>query len=126
MTNATALLDAIAEPMRREIVERLVDEPASVTELAAGLPISRSAVSQHLQVLKAAGLVLDQPVGTKRIYRVDPDALAIIRGYFDAFWKRSLGAFADAAEGSDPAARPTRTTTRTSTRTPTRKSGGTA
>ncbi len=93
---ASVLLDALAEPTRREIVERLVERPSAVTELAAGLPISRSAVSQHLQVLKSVGIVSDEADGTRRIYRVDPAALAIIRAYFDAFWKRSLASFEDA------------------------------
>lgn len=98
MTNAVALLDAFGEPTRRTIVERLVDRPAAVSELARDLPITRSAVSQHLQILKSVGLVTDRAVGTRRIYSVDPAALAIIRGYFDAYWTRSLAAFRDAAE----------------------------
>lgn len=98
MTHASALVDALAEPTRRAIVERLVDAPCSVSEIARDMPISRSAVSQHLQVLKAVGLVHDQALGTRRIYRVDPDALAIVRAYFDAFWQRSLTAFQRAAE----------------------------
>jgi len=98
MTNASALIDAIAEPTRRAIVERLVDGPAAVTDLARDMPISRSAVSQHLQILKSVGLVTDRAVGTRRVYAVDPDALAVIRSYFDAFWTRSLAAFRDAAE----------------------------
>jgi DNA-binding transcriptional ArsR family regulator len=92
------MLDAMAEPMRRRIVEQLAAGPASVTDLARDLPVTRSAVSQHLQILKAAGLVLDRAEGTKRIYQVDPDALAIIRAYFDSFWKRSLQAFQDVVE----------------------------
>jgi DNA-binding transcriptional ArsR family regulator len=98
MTNASALIDAIAEPTRRAIVERLVDGPAAVSDLARDMPITRSAVSQHLQILKSVGLVTDRAVGTRRVYTVDPDALAVIRAYFDAFWTRSLAAFRDAAE----------------------------
>jgi len=98
MTNASALIDAIAEPTRRAIVERLVDGPAAVSDLAREMPITRSAVSQHLQILKSVGLVSDRAVGTRRVYTVDPDALAVIRAYFDAFWTRSLTAFRDAAE----------------------------
>ncbi len=101
MTNAVALLDAFGEPTRRTIVERLIDRPAAVSELARDLPITRSAVSQHLQILKSVGLVTDRAVGTRRIYSVDPAALAIIRAYFDAFWTRSLAAFRDAAEQSE-------------------------
>lgn len=97
MTNASVLLDAIAEPTRRAIVERLADRPSAVTDLARDLPISRSAVSQHLQILKSVGLVTDHAEGTRRVYHVDPDALAIIRAYFDSFWKRSLASFEQAA-----------------------------
>jgi DNA-binding transcriptional ArsR family regulator len=98
VANATELLDALAEPTRREIVERLVTLPSSVSDIARDMPITRSAVSQHLQILKAVGLVSDHAEGTRRIYHVDPDALAIIRGYFDAFWRRSLDSFQQAAE----------------------------
>ncbi len=98
MTTATVLLDALAEPTRRTLVERLADRPAAVSELARDLPITRSAVSQHLQILKSVGLVTDRAVGTRRIYTVNPEALAVIRAYFDAFWTRSLAAFRDAAE----------------------------
>jgi DNA-binding transcriptional ArsR family regulator len=98
MTNADLMLDALAEPARREIVRRLVERPSAVTELAESLPISRSAVSQHLQVLKRAQLVSDRAAGTRRIYRVDPDALAILRAYFESFWSRSLETFAAIAE----------------------------
>ncbi len=94
--SASVLVDAITEPTRRAIVERLVDHPAAVGDIARDMPISRSAVSQHLQVLKSVGIVTDEAVGTRRIYRVDPAALAIIRAYFDAFWKRSLASFEDA------------------------------
>jgi DNA-binding transcriptional ArsR family regulator len=98
MANAGALLEVMAEPVRRTIVERLVDQPASATDLARELPISRSAVSQHLQVLKRVHLVTDRAEGTRRIYTVDPDALAILRAYFESFWNRSLAAFAAATE----------------------------
>jgi DNA-binding transcriptional ArsR family regulator len=101
MTNASALLDVLVEPTRRAIVERLADGPATATDLARELPITRSAVSQHLQQLKAVGLVADRADGTRRIYHVDPDALALLRSYFDAFWQRSLAAFADAAQTED-------------------------
>lgn len=97
-TNASDLLEALAEPTRRSIVERLVTEPSSVSDIARDMPISRSAVSQHLQVLKTVGLVHDRAAGTRRIYHVDPDALALIRSYFDLFWKRSLVAFRDTVE----------------------------
>jgi DNA-binding transcriptional ArsR family regulator len=117
MTNASVLVEALAEPTRREIVERLVEQPSSVTEIARTMPISRSAVSQHLQVLKSVGLVIDRAEGTRRVYRVDPAALAIIRAYFDAFWQRSLVAFQDAAE-PPRGARPQRDSSRNSLKAP--------
>ena len=98
MTNASVLLDVLAEPTRRVILERLVAQPSAVSDIAREMPISRSAVSQHLQILKSVGLVTDHAEGTRRIYRVDPDGLAIICSYFDAFWKRSLSSFQDAAQ----------------------------
>jgi DNA-binding transcriptional ArsR family regulator len=70
----------------------------AVGELAGDLPVSRPAVSQHLAVLKRAGLVVDTPVGTRRVYRVDPDGLEELRAYLDRFWNRALAAFKDAAE----------------------------
>jgi len=98
MANADRMLEALAEPVRLEIVKRLVERPSAVTELAADMPISRSAVSQHLQVLKRAQLVTDRAAGTRRIYQVDPDALAILRAYFDSFWTRSLETFRELAD----------------------------
>jgi len=92
------MLEALAEPVRREIVERLVERPSAVTVLAQDMPISRSAVSQHLQVLKRAHLVTDHAAGTRRIYQVDPDALAILRAYFESFWNRSLETFRELAD----------------------------
>lgn len=102
MTNVTVMLEALGEPMRVTLLDRLIEAPATATELARALPVTRSAVSQHLQVLKAAGLVHDTPAGTSRIYAVDPDALALLRSYFDAFWSRSLDAFRSAAEATEP------------------------
>lgn len=101
MTNAERMLEVLGEPVRRDLVARLVQGPAAVTVLADELPISRSAVSQHLQVLKRAGVVADRADGTSRIYHVDPKALAILRAYFDAFWSRSLETFREFAE-ADP------------------------
>jgi DNA-binding transcriptional ArsR family regulator len=98
MANADRMLEALAEPVRRQIVERLVDRPSAVTELADDLPIGRSAVSQHLQVLKRAQLVTDRAAGTRRIYQVDPDALAILQAYFESFWSRSLETFRELAD----------------------------
>jgi DNA-binding transcriptional ArsR family regulator len=84
----------------------LCERPASVTALASALPVSRPAVSQHLRVLKDVGLVQDRAEGTRRIYTVQPDALAAIRAYFDDFWQQSLMAFRLAAESSRDTTRP--------------------
>jgi DNA-binding transcriptional ArsR family regulator len=84
------------------ILERLLETPATATELAEHLPVTRSAVSQHLQLMKSVGLVDDTPAGTRRVYRADPGALALLRSYFDAFWNRSLEGFRRAAEMPTP------------------------
>ena len=93
MTNAPAMLTALGDPTRQAIFDQLSDGPRAVVEIAAALPVSRPAVSQHLKVLKEAGLVLDQQDGTRRLYRVDPDGLALLREHLDGFWQRSLAAF---------------------------------
>jgi DNA-binding transcriptional ArsR family regulator len=95
---ANASFAALADPMRAAIVERLAERPMAVCELAAGLPVSRPAVSQHLKVLKDASLVRDQAEGTRRIYRLDPAGLGPMREWLDRFWDRSLAAYAEAAE----------------------------
>ena len=97
MTNHEAVLTALADPTRRRIFERLAEHPATVGELARTLPVSRPAVSQHLKMLKTAGLVHDSPLGTRRVYAVDPRGLEAVRDYFDRFWRQSLDAFAAAA-----------------------------
>jgi DNA-binding transcriptional ArsR family regulator len=86
-------LSALADPTRREIFERIADRPRPVGELASALPVSRPAVSQHLKVLKDAGLVTDRPAGNRRIYQVDPDGLGALRDYLDQFWNRALSAY---------------------------------
>ena len=91
-------LDALGDPTRRSIFERLRDGAQSVTELADDLPVSRPAVSQHLRVLKDAGLVRERRDGTRRLYRIDPDGLGEIRDYFDDFWSHVLAAFKEAVE----------------------------
>ena len=98
MTNASAVLTALGDPTRRAIFERLASGPCAVLDISHELPVTRSAVSQHLKVLKSAGLVTDRAVGTRRVYTVDPEALAMVREYFDLFWKQSLAAFRNAAE----------------------------
>jgi DNA-binding transcriptional ArsR family regulator len=91
-------LTALGDPTRRVIFERLAERPRAVGELASALPVSRPAVSQHLKVLKEAGLVIDQPAGTRRIYQVHPDGLAALRGYLDHFWDQALAGFKAAVE----------------------------
>jgi DNA-binding transcriptional ArsR family regulator len=92
---------ALGDPTRRAIFERLADGPSSVGALASGMPVSRPAVSQHLKVLKQAGLVADRQAGNRRIYSIDPDGLGALRAYFDRFWNQALGAFKQAAERRD-------------------------
>jgi DNA-binding transcriptional ArsR family regulator len=89
---------ALGDPTRRAIFERLADRPHAVGELAGELPVSRPAVSQHLKVLKAAGLVLDRPAGTRRIYQLDPDGVRALRTYLDQFWNQALAAYKEAVE----------------------------
>src|SRR3989440_5919855 len=98
MANAPAAFAALSEPMRLAIVERLAAAPTTVGELARDLPVSRPAVSQHLKVLKEAGLVIDRADGARRIYQVDPDGVGALRAYLDKFWNRSLTAFKTAVE----------------------------
>lgn len=97
MTNQGLAITALGDPTRRAIFERLVAAPSAVGELADQLPVSRPAVSQHLKVLKEAGLVTDRAVGTRRVYSVDPSGLGAIREYFDQFWRQSLAAFRTSA-----------------------------
>lgn len=92
------VIAALADPTRREVFERLRGGPLAVGEIAAALPVSRPAVSQHLRVLKEAGLVTERKDGTRRLYRVDPTGIAAIRDYFDGFWTDALAAFKAAAE----------------------------
>ena len=100
-TNELAL-SALGDPTRRAIFERLGDDgPLAVVDIARDLPVSRPAVSQHLKVLKEAGLVVDTQAGNRRLYRVDPRGLEALRGYFDRFWKDALAAFKEAAERTE-------------------------
>lgn len=100
MTNARAFA-ALSDPTRRQVFERLSDGPRAVGELADGLPVSRPAVSQHLKVLKEAGLVTDRAEGTRRVYQIDPHGLGQIRAWFDRFWDQALTAFAAEAERAE-------------------------
>jgi DNA-binding transcriptional ArsR family regulator len=88
---------ALADGTRRAIVSRLAGGPQAVGQLAAGLPVSRSAVSQHLKVLKDAGLVSERAAGTRRVYRLNPSAVAALRDQLDTFWQRALASYADVA-----------------------------
>jgi DNA-binding transcriptional ArsR family regulator len=94
-------LTALGDPTRRAIFERLADRPQAVGELAAELPVSRPAVSQHLKVLKEARLVADRRVGTRRIYQVDPAGLSDLRAYLDHFWDQALAGFKRTVEGRE-------------------------
>lgn len=95
-------MDALGEPTRRAIVMRLVEGPRAVGDLAREFPISRPAISQHLKVLKTAGLVIDEAVGTRRIYRLNPAEFASLQQFFQQFWSQSLHAFKEKVEhGSD-------------------------
>src|SRR5579885_1065197 len=93
MAYRNAAFAALADPTRRRVLERVADGPKPVVEIAAGLPVSRPAVSQHLKVLKEAGLVSDHPEGARRIYRIDPEGLGAMRAWLDQFWDAALAAF---------------------------------
>src|SRR5579875_1187286 len=101
MTNVFVPLAALADPTRRRVFERLHAGEASVGEIAAGLPVSRPAVSQHLKVLKDAGLVSDRAQGARRVYAIDPAGLGPMRAWLDQFWDQALAAFAAEFE-TDP------------------------
>ena len=96
-TYASDRFAALADPTRRAIFERLAAGPRAVGELAGEFPVSRPAVSQHLRVLKDAGLVFDRPAGARRVYQLDPEGVAAMRAYFERFWTQALEAFAEAA-----------------------------
>ena len=101
MANEINAFAALSEPMRLRIVEKLADRPMSVGEIAAELPISRPAVSQHLKVLKQASLVSDEAEGTRRIYHVDPAGLGRIRQWLDRHCERALAAYVETVERED-------------------------
>lgn len=91
---------ALADGTRRAIVERLAHGPSAVGELARDLPVSRPAVSQHLKVLKSAGLVRDHAAGTRRVYQLDPTGLQALRADLDRFWAQALAGYAATIEDS--------------------------
>lgn len=86
-------IDALADPTRRAVFERLAENPQSVGVLAEQFPVSRPAISQHLKILKQAGLVFEHPIGTRRVYAVDPTGLAELRAWLDRFWDSALSAY---------------------------------
>jgi DNA-binding transcriptional ArsR family regulator len=101
MANIATLVQvfaALGDPSRRAIFEHVAARPSAVNEIAAKMTVGRSAVSQHLRVLKEAGLVKETPDGTRRIYRLDPRGIGLIREWLDGHWARSLEAFADYAD----------------------------
>jgi len=97
----STIFAALADPTRREVFERLSRGPRAVGDLAQDLPVSRPAVSQHLKVLKEAGLVTDRPDGARRVYQIDPQGLGQMRAWLDQFWDQALEAFKVEAERND-------------------------
>src|SRR5919202_2851214 len=95
-------MQALADPTRRAVLEQLRDGPRAVGEIARGLPVSRPAVSQHLRVLKEAGLVTDRQNGTRRLYSVDRDGLAELRAYLESFWDEALVRYKQEVERAQP------------------------
>ncbi|TCR60537.1 metalloregulator ArsR/SmtB family transcription factor [Bosea sp. BK604] len=98
MANAEQFFEALGDPTRRRIFEQLRSGPQAVVDLARIVPVSRPAVSQHLKVLKQAGLVVDAAAGNRRVYRIDPHGLGPLRAWLDQFWATNLDAFAAAVE----------------------------
>jgi DNA-binding transcriptional ArsR family regulator len=97
-TNQDSGLAALGDPTRRAIFERLAGRPLAVGELARELPVSRPAVSQHLKVMQDARLVVARREGNRRIYRLDPTGVALLRAYLDRFWSKALATYKDAVE----------------------------
>lgn len=98
MANGESALAALADPTRRAIFMRLAERPQAVGELAGGMPVSRPAVSQHLRALKEAQLVIDEAAGTRRIYRLDPRGIGLMRDWLDRHWCQALTAFQSFAD----------------------------
>ena len=99
-------LSALADPTRRQVLESLRGGPRAVGEIAQSMTVSRPAVSQHLKVLKEAGLVTDRPEGTRRVYYLDPKGLASLRAWLDQVWDQALAAFKNEAEKSSNSENP--------------------
>jgi DNA-binding transcriptional ArsR family regulator len=102
MANHAQALNALADPTRLAVFERLSKGPAAVHEIAKGFPVSRAAVSQHLRVLKDANLVFARQAGNQRIYQLNPDGIESIRAYFDRFWGDALDSFKSVIENTQP------------------------
>jgi DNA-binding transcriptional ArsR family regulator len=94
MTYSSAALDALSDPTRRQVLDKLRHGPRAVGEIAAGMPVSRPAVSQHLKVLKASGLVAERRVGTRHYFAIAPDGLGELRRYVESLWDDALAAYA--------------------------------
>jgi DNA-binding transcriptional ArsR family regulator len=119
MADQNLAFKALSDPTRRDVFERLAGGAKAVGELADALPVSRPAVSQHLKVLKEAGLVIDRAEGTRRVYQIDPAGLGAIRAWLDRFWDSALAAFkAELERTAPPPERPTRGSPRDSSPTP--------
>jgi DNA-binding transcriptional ArsR family regulator len=103
-----AVLDALGDRTRRGIIQCLRAGPSSVGELAAALPVSRPAVSQHLTVLRRSGLVSYEELGTRNVYRLDPAGLAELRSWLDSFWQAALDSYADRVRADSPGSKPPR------------------
>src|SRR5262245_14210185 len=101
MANTGAVFAALSDPTRNRIFQQLQSGGRSVGEIARGLPVTRPAVSQHLKVLKQAGLVIDRAEGTRRVYQFDPNGLAVIRIWLDQFWDAALQAYANEVEQTE-------------------------
>ena len=96
---AYQMMAALSDPMRQEILEKLRNGPRSVGEIAAGMPISRPAVSQHLKVLKDSGVVAETRQGTRHYFAIAPEGIGELRAYLDGLWSDALAAFARHVEG---------------------------
>jgi len=102
MANQHDQFAALADPSRLAVFERVAKGPAAVHQIAKAFPVSRPAISQHLRVLKDAGLVFDQQIGNRRIYQLNPDGIESLRAYFDRFWVDALESFKAFAENTKP------------------------
>ena len=101
MTYHLKIFQALADDTRRDLFEKIAAQPQTVADLARAVPVSQPAVSQHLKVLKEAGLVADRAEGRRRIYAIDPNGLGPLRAWLDQFWDRQLAAFQRAVEEGD-------------------------